>query len=285
MLIRPGAEVTYFDQSTLARVPMTGGGPRAIAEEVVGADWGPGGSMAIVRRAGDRNRLEYPVGHLLYETSELLWPPRVSPGGNLIALYTGGSDATTVSVVDMAGAVRVLSKGWKWHGRYLAWSPAGNEVWFTTSEGGHVNPLRAVTLSGRERVLLNLPGTTAMQDISPEGRVLLGSGPLRIISKCLPPGETQERDVSWFEATAVAGLSPDGRTVLLNEVGVASGPGREVSTYLRKTDGTPPVRLGDGAGEALSPDGRFVVASSQRMVLGRFFLPVPANPDPWTSEA
>ena len=264
MLVKPGAQVSYFDQATLARVPMTGGAPRAIAENVVGADWGPDGSIAIVRRAGDRSRLEYPVGHLLYETSDLLWPPSLSPNGDLVALYTGGSEDTTVSVVDRAGAVRVLSKGWKWHGRYLAWSPAGDEVWFTTSEGGHVNPLRAVTLSGRTRVLLNLPGTTVLQDISSEGRVLLTSGPLRIISKCLPPGDTKERDVSWFEATAVQALSPDGRTVLLNEVGVASGPGPETSTYLRKTDGSPPVKLGDGSGEALSPDGRFVLSRSER---------------------
>jgi eukaryotic-like serine/threonine-protein kinase len=263
MLIRLGVQVSYFDQATLARVPMTGGAPRAIAEDVVGADWGPDGSIAIVRRAGDRNRLEYPAGHLLYETSDFLWPPRLSPNGDLVALYTGGND-TTVSVVDRAGAVRVVSKGWKWHSRYLAWSHAGDEVWFTTSEGGHVNPLRAVTLSGRTRVLLNLPGTTALQDISPEGRVLLTSGPLRIISKCLPPGDTKEHDVSWFEATAVQALSPDGRTVLLNEVGVASGPGPETSTYLRKTDGSPPVKLGDGSGEALSPDGRFVLSRSVR---------------------
>ncbi len=280
MLITLGRRLTYYDEATLARVPLSGGAPRAIAEDVVGADWGPDGSIAMVRRVGDRYRLEYPLGHLLYESDDALWPPRLSPAGDRVALYTGGREGTTVTVVEKTGARRVLSKGWKWHGRYLAWSHGGDEVWFTASEGGHVNPLRAVTLSGRERVLLNLPGTTLLQDISAEGRVLLSSGPLRFISKCLPPGDTQERDVSWFEATSVHGLSPDGRTVLLTEVGVASGPGPEVSTYLRKTDGSPPVRLGDGSGVALSPDGRFVLAVSQRNGAWSLLPTGPGQPKP-----
>src|SRR6266498_4817128 len=41
------------------------------------------------------------------------------------------------------------------------------------------------------------------------------------------------------------------------ESGEGGGPG--YSNYLRKTDGSPAVRLGDGAGEALSPDGKWAV--------------------------
>jgi hypothetical protein len=168
MLVSLDRRHSYFATSTLARAPLAGGAPRAIAEGVVGADWGPDGSLAIVRKVGERYRLEYPVGRLLHENEDLLWPPRISPDGKRVALFEEGSGGASLTVVDRTGSRRPLSKGWKWHGRYVAWSPRGNEVWFTASEGGFVHPLRAVTLSGAERILLRLPGTAFLQDVSAE---------------------------------------------------------------------------------------------------------------------
>ena len=56
----------------------------------------------------------------------------------------------------------------------------------------------------------------------------------------------------------MAGLSRDGRSVLFFEGGV--GGGAKASVYLRGTDGSAAVRLGDGAALALAPDGRWAIA-------------------------
>jgi eukaryotic-like serine/threonine-protein kinase len=55
-------------------------------------------------------------------------------------------------------------------------------------------------------------------------------------------------------------LSADGRTVLFSETGEGGGP--KYAVYLRKTDGSPAVRLSDGLGLALSPDGKWALARS-----------------------
>src|SRR5688500_13161340 len=58
-------------------------------------------------------------------------------------------------------------------------------------------------------------------------------------------------------------LDVDGRLLLFTEI--AHGGGRNPSVYLRGTDGSPAVRLGEGRATALSPDGRraLVLAASE----------------------
>src|SRR5262249_26009709 len=59
----------YSVRGALGQVPLAGGTPRALAENVSWADWGPdGATLAVVREAAGRQRLEYPLGHVLYET-------------------------------------------------------------------------------------------------------------------------------------------------------------------------------------------------------------------------
>jgi len=76
----------------------------------------------------------------------------------------------------------------------------------------------------------------------------------------LPPGENSERNLSWFDWSIALDLSPDGRTVIFSESGEATGG--KYGIFMRKTDGSPAVRLGDGAVNALlSPDGKWVATS------------------------
>src|SRR5579863_3022293 len=63
---------------TLARVPLNGGAPRELLADAEAADWSPSGELAVVRRAGERSRLEFPVGKVLYETSGWIGTPRFS---------------------------------------------------------------------------------------------------------------------------------------------------------------------------------------------------------------
>ena len=71
---------------TLARMPLVGGAPREVLENVQWADWSADGSqLAVVRDVAGRNRLEYPVGKVLYETGGWISHPRISRHGDMIA--------------------------------------------------------------------------------------------------------------------------------------------------------------------------------------------------------
>jgi len=84
----------------------------------------------------------------------------------------------------------------------------------------------------------------------------------------LGPEMTQQRDLSWFEGSRIYDISSDGRVILFEEL--TYGAPRNPAIYLRKTDGSPAVRLGDGNRPALSPDGKWVaciVSEAGRTVL------------------
>jgi eukaryotic-like serine/threonine-protein kinase len=107
-------------------------------------------------------------------------------------------------------------------------------------------------------VLARLPDAITVQDISPQGRVLLAKDEGRISLMCLAAGQSKERDLSWFDVSLAEDISADGKTLLISEN--AEGGGLTGSIYLRQTDGSDAVRLGDGIAKALSPDGKWVLA-------------------------
>jgi Tol biopolymer transport system component/tRNA A-37 threonylcarbamoyl transferase component Bud32 len=244
---------------TLARVPLSGGAPREILENVNDADWSPDGStLAVSRTVGGKNRIEYPIGTVRYEdaehTPELL---RISPKGDFIAFFERDNDAGdyTVMVLDMNGKKRALSSGWQALGG-IAWSPDGDEIWFGGAKAGGEPALRAVTLSGKERVVVQTPASMVVDDIASDKRVLATVMDSRLGISALAPGAKQESDLSWFDASRVYDISADGKTILFVEM--SYGQARNPAIYLRKTDGSQAVRLGDGNHPALSPDGKFV---------------------------
>ena len=55
----------------LARLGMTGGGaPKDVRDDVLYADWSPNGKdLAVVRDAGGKSQLEYPIGNVLYASA------------------------------------------------------------------------------------------------------------------------------------------------------------------------------------------------------------------------
>ena len=67
-------------------------------------------------------------------------------------------------------------------------------------------------------------------------------------SRCvaLAPGETKERDLSWFDWSLLSDLSRTGRWCSSARRAKAEDPG--YSAYMRITDGSPAVRLGEGNG-------------------------------------
>lgn len=247
-------------RGTLARMPIGGGAAREMLENVQEADWAPNGSLAIVRFDDVRNYLEYPIGKVLYETYGYISNPRVSPKGDAVAFLdhpVPGDNRGSVMVVDSSGQKKKLSEDWAGVDG-LAWSASGDEIWFTATKSGEAFALLATTLSGKQRVVARGPVSFRLHDISHEGLVLLtgdhDSNPIF----GLAPGETKERDLSWLNWVRVSEISADGKTFVFTHFGQGSGTNYRV--YLRKTDGSPAIQLGEGYGSSLSPDGRWVVS-------------------------
>jgi dipeptidyl aminopeptidase/acylaminoacyl peptidase len=70
-------------------------------------------------------------------------------------------------------------------------------------------------------------------------------------------------------------LSLDGKKLLFTESGEAGG--ENYSTYLRGTDGSPAIRLGDGVSFALSPDQRWVLSGLPKAPVQLNLLPTGAG--------
>jgi serine/threonine protein kinase/Tol biopolymer transport system component len=257
-----GCELNWAEcRGTLARMPLAGGAPREVLQDVFYADWTPDGkSLAVVRLVEGRFRLEYPIGKILYETGGWITYPRFSPQGDRIAfldLPTLGEDSGSVSFVDLNGHKTTLSDGWK-NLKGLAWSPSGNEVWFSGDRMTRSQFVYAVTLQGKERLVLQAPGWMRLQEISRDGRALLLQGSPRSRIVWQPPDKSAQRDLSWFDWSTAADLSADGKRLLFYEwgEGVAGNP----TVYVRDTSGGDAVRLGEGRALALSPDGKWALA-------------------------
>jgi Tol biopolymer transport system component len=257
---------------TLAEAPVGEGSPRELAADVEDADFDPSGREYVVARssgAGTETRLEYPVGHVLYRTSGSIRHPRFSPDGRRIAFLedpTGRGAGGMVVLFDLDGRRTPLTESWA-SARGLAWSPTGNEVWFAAGESRSSRALRAVDLQRHERVLLRTPASLTLWDIAPDGRVLLTRDEERSALVGVPPGESAERDLSWFDSSGLADLSDDGRKVLFDD---------RFGLYVRGTDGSPAVLLGlkDGFGDDFSPDGQRVLATT---ALGRQLVILPSG--------
>ena len=259
MMLRPSYP-SFLARGTLGRMPISGGAPRELLENVTLADWAPDGTqLAVVKQVGSRWRLEFPIGHRLYETAERIASMRVSPQGNLIAL----GEQNAVSVVDLNGGRSILSE--RTGTSSVAWAPNGNEVWFSGVSRGFNDAIYALTVSKEERLIARSPDALIIEDISRDGQALLQRVHRRKGLYGLLPGHSQERDLSWLEWTHIADISDDGQTILFMEAG--EGGGRDSAVYLRRADGSAPVKLGAGIPQALSPDGKWaltIVRSTMR---------------------
>jgi Tol biopolymer transport system component len=244
----------WENTGTLARLPLSGGAPKEILENVSEADWAPDGkTLAVVHEVGGKHRLEFPIGKVLYETPGWIRLARVSPKGDRIAfmdLPVRGDNTGTLAVVDLFGKkTRVFERG----GTGLAWSPSGDEIWMNTG-----NALRAIKLSGEQRVIARVPGGFPIQDVTPDGTVLATLSSIRREIEGIGAGETKPRSLSWLDWSFPTGFSADGRMVLFEEQNRGDDTGYWV--YARKADGSPAVRLGEGNTIGLSPDSRWALA-------------------------
>jgi len=251
---------------TLARLPLGAEAPREVVENVRDADWLPDGSgLAIIREGGGKDRLEYPIGKVLFESGGgYLSDLRFSPRGDRIAFFDHPSrwdDRGSVKTVDLAGRVTDLSSGYAAE-EGLAWSPDGKEIYFSGTDNSVGGSLRssvfAITLVGTRRIAQAGAGALRILDVARGGRWLVARDELRLGIMARPPGAGTERDLSWLDGSGFPTLSPDGRTMLFCEYGGEHNVNDLVC--LRGTDGSPVVQLGQGFPERVSPDGRWALA-------------------------
>jgi WD40 repeat protein len=253
--------VTY---GTLARVPMAGGVPRQVVEDVKSADWSPDGTdLAIIRRVNGLDQLEYPLGKILFKVTQAdgsgLGFARVSPDGSRVAFVQyrhAGLLNGLVAIADRSGTVTPLTPGYlNIHG--VAWT--GNEIVYTAADEQPLfRALWTVTPGSAPRLMTRTPGNITVWDALPGGRLVTAQTDDRTFMAVRLEGEENDHDLSWLDASLLGDLSNDGKSILFNEVG--QGGGADNVVYLRGTDGSGAVRLGTGRGVALSPDSRWVIA-------------------------
>jgi serine/threonine protein kinase len=261
----------------LARTPLAGGSPKELEADVRWADWDAQSRLAVVHVVDGHSRLEYPSGNVLYQSSGWISNIRFSPQGDQIAFMDHPAlwdNLGSVCVVDLAGHVRTLTGTWESeHG--VAWRPDGKEIWFTAVAKGNNLSLMAVDLSGKTRTVLDLPTAITLQDIAPDGRVLVTLNSKRLAMAFSALGSKQDVDLSWHDLNSARDISRDGQYVLFEDASEAAGPGYAV--VIRKVDGTLPIRLGEGSAGGMSPDGKWAISMSTSQAPQLTLLPIGAG--------
>ncbi len=246
---------------TLARVALAGGGVRPLQKDVGSADWSPDGrTLALVRYRDGRCVLEYPAGRVVVETTDWLGQVRVSPDGRKVAFgrhHRTGEGEADLCVADADGTLHLLASDLT-NLSGLAWSPSGDEVWFSGINLEQRNGLWSATLDGRVRDVHISATRITLHDVRHDGKVLVTLDELRTGLSVGTAAAAPETDLSWFDGSVATSLSADGEWLLFAEVAEAENP--HYACYLRNVDGTAAVRLGEGLGSHLAADGKWALA-------------------------
>lgn len=254
----------WLADGRLADVELLGKNPHPILDSVREADWIPGSTdLAVVRRIEGRDRLEFPLGKVVYESKGYISHPRVSRSGNRVAFLDHsryGDNRGQVMVASLDG--KVIAMGDQWiSSEGLAWSADDKEIWFTAVKPGEPSSLRAFPAGGGEpRLVWQTPQHLVLMDVAPDGRVLLANGSISSFIASKAPGETRERDLAWLGWSDLYDISADGKVLLVTGFELSD----EYTTFARGTDGAAALKLGPGLSLAFSPDGRQALAMSPK---------------------
>jgi dipeptidyl aminopeptidase/acylaminoacyl peptidase len=264
-----------FTKGTLATVPLGGGAPRDLLENVREADWTPDGKELAVLLDGKEQRIELPAGNVLYRAAGSLRLMRVSPDGARLAFIEGTEAPLALTVVERSsGRATVLAADLPGNLFGLAWAPTGGEVLFSAGETAAQRDILAVDLSGRRRTVYRSLVSASLLDIAADGRALLHRGFDRWGTRARLFGSITEDDLSVFNASVPASISGDGRTALIYEFSEAAGSG---ATYVGGAAHRPAVRISEGSPFDISADGQMALVRR-----GSSLFAVPAGPGlPW----
>lgn|GEM_PF-1296179 len=243
-------------EGTLAEMPLNGGAPRLLLQHVFDADWSPGArDLAVLHFADGHLRLEYPIGHVLVQTTVgYLSDVRVSPDGNRVAFFrhpVDGDNRGTVEVVDRAGRLAAVTGSFP-SLEGLAWSSDGDALWF-----GAANRLERVSArGGTPQTMLSSPANLELLDFSREGAVLANDDALGVTLLASRNGAAEE-DLTWFQVSLEPAFAADGRSLIFTDSSPESGA--DYTILYQRLDGSPAVPIGPGDGLALSPNGAWAI--------------------------
>jgi dipeptidyl aminopeptidase/acylaminoacyl peptidase len=263
LLTKPG-EVGDPALGTLARVPLAGGVPRPVLEDVEDAEWSPDGQdLAVIRNAGGVRWLEYPLGTVLRRPLPDSFPHglRVSPGGDKVAISADG-----LSIVDRSGGHRSFPFPPTGTRTGLAWAPRGDAVWVTTSPGGlgAQELILQIGLDGSRREVFRAPGHYVLHDVAKSGAALLHHGNERNWIRAKARGG-EERDLTGLRMPFPLDISPDGSQVVIWDAA-------DDKLYLCAVQGGEPLLLTHTWERTLTDTARLSPD-------GKWLLVVPSSPD------
>ena len=255
----------FVNLGRLARGPLVGGRPRELADSVFAADWHPDGrSLAAIRFVGSEFQIEAPLGRAIHKTHAWISHLRYSPDGSMLAFLehpTLGNNAGYVCVMRPGEVPRRISEEYETLWR-MAWRPDGQEIWFGgEGKAGQIG-IYGVTLDGKLRRVLSVPGWAVVEDITKNGDALVHLNRPRMHLEFAERsrGLDSAKDLSNLDWSLLRDMTPDGSTILMDETGPGSGgiPG----VYVRATDGTPAFHVAEGTCMSMTPDGKWILAKS-----------------------
>jgi WD40 repeat protein len=243
-------------------MPLASTAPREVLENVSAAEWSPDGSeLAVVHRVGALSRLEYPPGKVLAESAGYLSDVRISPRGDRIAYmehFKPVDNRGRVLIIDLEGMVLARSPE-SWGEEGLVWSAGGDRVLFTAAYENNALALWSMSEDGSIRQLASAPESLVVLDRSPDGRLLTATDSSRLALVARLAGEPEERVASGLGSSYASRLTRDGSALLFCDQ--SSFSGINYAAYLLRAGGGPPLRLGEGWPNDLSPDGSLVLAT------------------------
>ena len=237
-------------RGTLARMTLDGS-PRPWLENVREAEWSADGmTLATIRVTNSEDLLEYPIGTVLHRAPGYLSDLRVSPDGNHVAFFEHPVR------YDDRGFVRLgprwersrSGRGILGHGR-AGMEASGQAVYFSAAAGTNgLYQVQEVSTSpgSMARPVMPSPVNMIMLDVRRDGRWLVLSTDNRFSIRVRRPGAVKEIDLPWMDSEWVPRLNADGTLVMFTDGNHSAGGNYAVA--LRKTDGSPPLRLGEGNG-------------------------------------
>ncbi len=266
-LLTHAVSVTHkLFSGTLARMPLGGGAPREVIENVFDADWTPDGKeLAVARIAENKLRVEFPLGHVVYTAGTgYISDLRISPDGERLAFFehvARGDDAGYVVVVSRSGApARVTDFISALEG--LAWERDGHALMLGASFdlGGRLEVTR-LALDGRKQPEQVFPalGDAIFHDLSAANEWLITRVNTATRMAGRLHGATEVSDISWRDQSLSTQLSRDGTLLAFTDQSELAGS--NYSVMLRKADASTPARLGEGSAVEISRDNKWVLGS------------------------
>jgi len=247
---------------TLARMPVGGGTPRELLTDVHDADWSPDGSqLAVAHDVNGKDELEYPIGTVLYESPGYVSDIRVAPDGQHIAFNEHpekGDDRGWVAVVDLKGGHQLLTPQYP-SVEGLAWTPRGTSLLYGAQTSGEIAQVSEVPLRGEIRRGAPGVGNATIQDVSADGRRLIIRADFFTRMWVKRAADATAQDLSWLNINFFPTFSGDGSLMVFGDGSDIAGD--NYALMLRRTDGSPAVRIGEGADLGLSRDSRWVLSA------------------------